>query len=135
VDKKGVVVKIIAVNPLRLLGLFVLLFCVQGVGVAQVPGQPANSIVSGSNWYCVSGYEKVGNQCLSIFARSKSTPSSDSTSVKPSRSAAAAPACAENGSCYGDVSENTGRPKTIYVDGYYRRDGTYVRGHYRSAPR
>jgi hypothetical protein len=72
---------------------------------------------------------------LSIFARSKSTPSSDSTSVKPSRSAAAAPACAENGSCYGDVSENTGRPKTIYVDGYYRRDGTYVRGHYRSAPR
>ena len=40
--------------------------------------------------------------------------------------------CAENGSCYGDISSITGRPKTISVGGYYRRDGTYVRGHYRS---
>ena len=40
--------------------------------------------------------------------------------------------CAENGSCYGDISSITGRPKTIKVDGYYRSDGTYVRGHYRS---
>lgn len=40
--------------------------------------------------------------------------------------------CAENGSCYGDISAATGRPKTIEVQGYYRKDGTYVRGHYRS---
>jgi hypothetical protein len=40
--------------------------------------------------------------------------------------------CAENGSCYGDISELTGQPKTTRVNGYYRRDGTYVRGHYRS---
>lgn len=40
--------------------------------------------------------------------------------------------CAENGSCYGDISSATGRPKTTHVNGYYRRDGTYVRGHYRS---
>jgi hypothetical protein len=40
--------------------------------------------------------------------------------------------CAENGSCYGDISDITGLPKTIPVDGYYRKDGTYVRGHYRS---
>lgn len=40
--------------------------------------------------------------------------------------------CAENGSCYGDISNLTGRPKTVAVRGYYRRDGTYVRGHYRS---
>ena len=40
--------------------------------------------------------------------------------------------CAENGSCYGDVSAATGREKTVPVQGYYRRDGTYVRGHYRS---
>lgn len=46
-----------------------------------------------------------------------------------------APACAENGSCYGDISKNTGRPKTVHVRGYYRKDGTYVRGHYRSKPR
>ncbi len=43
--------------------------------------------------------------------------------------------CAENGSCYGDYSYNTGRPKTVHVEGYARSDGTYVRGHYRSAPR
>lgn len=40
--------------------------------------------------------------------------------------------CAENNSCYGDISVRTGRPKTTYVNGYYRRDGTYVRSHYRS---
>ncbi len=43
--------------------------------------------------------------------------------------------CAENGSCYGDISTLTGRPKTVSVRGYYRSDGTYVRGHYRSSPR
>jgi hypothetical protein len=42
------------------------------------------------------------------------------------------PGCAENGSCYGAVSTITGLPKTIAVSGYYRRNGTYVRGHYRS---
>jgi hypothetical protein len=42
------------------------------------------------------------------------------------------PGIAENGSYYGQISENTGRPKTVHVDGYYRRDGTYVRSHYRS---
>lgn len=40
--------------------------------------------------------------------------------------------CAENGSCYGDISELTNKPKTIAVRGYHRKDGTYVRGHFRS---
>jgi hypothetical protein len=40
--------------------------------------------------------------------------------------------CAENGSCYGDISGATGKPKTVQVNGYYRKDGTYVRGHVRS---
>lgn len=40
--------------------------------------------------------------------------------------------CAENGSCYGDISNLSGKPKTVAVRGYYRKDGTYVRGHYRS---
>lgn len=39
---------------------------------------------------------------------------------------------AENGSYQGEVSSYTGRPKTTYVRGYYRKDGTYVRSHYRS---
>jgi hypothetical protein len=42
---------------------------------------------------------------------------------------------AENGSYYGEISAKTGRPKTVSVRGYYRKDGTYVRGHYRSKPR
>jgi len=45
------------------------------------------------------------------------------------------PLIAENGSYYGEISKRTGRPKTIYVHGYFRSDGTYVRGHYRSKPR
>jgi hypothetical protein len=40
--------------------------------------------------------------------------------------------CAENGSCYGDISDVTGLPKTNLVSGYFRSDGTYVRGYYRS---
>jgi hypothetical protein len=40
---------------------------------------------------------------------------------------------AENGSYYGELNKN-GVPKTVPVRGYYRKDGTYVRGHYRSPP-
>ena len=35
---------------------------------SQVPGKPANSYVSGQNWYCVDGFQKSGNECVSIFA-------------------------------------------------------------------
>ena len=42
---------------------------------------------------------------------------------------------AENGSHYGEISRQTGRPKTVRVRGYYRKSGTYVRSHYRSRPR
>jgi hypothetical protein len=45
------------------------------------------------------------------------------------------PGCTTSGSCYGDISIGTGRPRTVHVRGYTRRDGTYVRPHYRSAPR
>ena len=45
------------------------------------------------------------------------------------------PGVTENGSYYGEPSKLTGRPKTVYVKGYYRKDGTYVRGHYRSKRR
>ena len=52
-----------------------------------------------------------------------------------SETGAARMGCGENGSCYGDISAATGRPRTVYVRGYTRRDGTYVRSHYRSRPR
>ena len=38
-------------------------------------------------------------------------------------------------SCYGCISPSTGRPQTVYVPGYTRKDGTNVSPHYRSAPR
>ena len=41
--------------------------------------------------------------------------------------------CGENGSCYGDLNAS-GVPKEVFVRGYYRSDGTYVRSHYRSRP-
>jgi hypothetical protein len=60
-----------------------------------------------------------------------------SSSVQPAASSSSTTSislpCAENGSCYGDPNAN-GVPKTVHVNGYYRKDGTYVRGHYRSAP-
>ncbi len=66
------------------------------------------------------------------YVRYKTTPKTSSPSRTTSR---AQSHVAENGSYYGQTSRNTGRPKTVYVGGYYRKDGTYVRGHYRSKPR
>lgn len=43
----------------------------------------------------------------------------------------AAPKCESTG-CYGVISKTTGLPRTQYVSGYYRKDGTYVRPYYRS---
>jgi len=45
----------------------------------------------------------------------------------------APPAVAENGSYFGELNQN-GIPKSVHVDGYFRSNGTYVRGYYRSAP-
>jgi hypothetical protein len=55
--------------------------------------------------------------------------------VTPSNYKSSPYGCAENGSCYGDISSVNGTTKTIQVNGYYRGDGTYVRGHYRSSGR
>lgn len=51
--------------------------------------------------------------------------------------ATAVPASSYGSGCqstntYGAISCATGRPRTTYVRGYYRRDGTYVRPYYRS---
>ena len=43
------------------------------------------------------------------------------------------PGVAENGSYFGQPNK-VGIPKTVPVRGYWRKDGTYVRGHYRSRP-
>jgi hypothetical protein len=41
---------------------------------------------------------------------------------------------AENGSFHGEISADTGRPKVVFVQGYLRRDGTYVQSHFRALP-
>ena len=65
----------------------------------------------------------------------KSATASPTPTPVPTPVPGAGGACAENGSCYGDISALTGNPKTTHVNGYYRRDGTYVRSHYRSGGR
>jgi hypothetical protein len=55
-----------------------------------------------------------------------------SIDTAPTYTGSTAPGCSESGSCYGDISSATGLPKTTYVPGYTRRDGTYVRSYYRS---
>ena len=59
------------------------------------------------------------------YSRSK-TAAADAVPIAP-------PGVAENGSYYGELNAN-GVPKTVHVDGYTRKDGTYVRGYYRSPP-
>lgn len=38
-------------------------------------------------------------------------------------------------SSYGEISPKTGRRKTVHVRGYRKKNGTYVKKHYRSPPR
>lgn len=45
------------------------------------------------------------------------------------------PLVAENGDVRGADNDGDGRAEPVHVRGYYRKDGTYVRGHYRAAPR
>jgi hypothetical protein len=78
----------------------------------------------------VRGYTRTdGTYVKSHF---RSLPSSQVVSSEPALRYT--PAVAENGSYYGEPNQY-GVPKTVHVGGYYRKDGTYVRGHYRSAPR
>ena len=48
--------------------IFLLLTINCKVSFAEISGQPANSYVSGTSWFCRDGYQKSGNSCLSIFA-------------------------------------------------------------------
>ena len=76
------------------------------------------------------------NQKIALAEAQKSSQSLIANQASSSASSQIAyKKCAENGSCYGDISSLTGRPKTVAVKGYYRKDGTYVRGHYRSKPK
>jgi hypothetical protein len=116
-----------------------------------------NGLYIGSVLICEPGYVRESGQCVvgmtpddelgvvlcgndEMYDRGECV-SIDSTELQESP-AAPIPnpilrptACAENGTCYGEISSATGRRKTVYVRGYTRRDGTYVQSHYRSPPR
>jgi hypothetical protein len=62
--------------------LLSLAFVLSGTAFGQIAGQPENSYISGSTWYCKDGYQKWGNQCVSIFSgmRNSSQPANSSFS-------------------------------------------------------
>ena len=81
----------------------------------------------------------------SIFVVGQVTAPSTHTPVTPTQIAPSSvyhpanpiyfpPATAENGSYYGEPNQY-GVPKTVFVNGYFRSDGTYVRSYYRGSPR
>jgi len=90
---------------------------------ATVVAPPSNTIVGTAT--------AVGAAGSAVVVRQAEVSAPATTTTPPTYGVP----CAENGSCYGDVSTINGMPKTIHVDGYYRKDGTYVRGHYRSRGR
>lgn len=110
---------------------------------------PENSFAVGADWFCNDGFFRFNGKC-SASERADLSTSLGSNPAKGSKndtnyaaqqilnkdrskSISRSPSvCAENGSCYGDISSYNGKPKTVSVKGYYRKDGTYVRGHYRS---
>jgi hypothetical protein len=92
-------------------------------GMACVPvvlPEHASLDYTGHSWSCVSGYGQVGGSCV------------PESSPQVSGTTAGAPACSETGSCYGDISNITGLPKTTFVNGYFRSNGTYVGSYFRS---
>ena len=102
--------------------------------LSSAPGRSSSSPHARTRDTYITG----GQQASFETAKSASTKPKAPTALGPDAvetvvlPVAAGPTCAENGSCYGDISSATLRPKTTHVSGYTRRDGTYVRGHYRS---
>lgn len=80
--------------------------------------------------------QSAGSDWASQFDGRTSYLDDESTTLVAKHTAAKSsfrPLVAENGSYYGQLNAN-GVPKTVNVRSYHRKDGTYVRGHYRSKP-
>jgi hypothetical protein len=71
--------------------------------------------------------------CLSSSGSSYYGSSANSFNSGYSSSYSTSPSYSSYGG-YGSLSEETGRPRTNYVGGYYRDNGTYVSPYYRSSP-
>lgn len=101
-------------------------------------GKPAYRAVSGSReiWGYARGEVQFASGRVASCPTFTSLEDYRAPSARPAPAAEAASThpVAENGSYYGQPSTLTGAPRTVFVRGYYRRDGTYVRSHYRSRP-
>lgn len=99
----------------------------------------ANVVVNAPHSFAPSVDASVSSSTSTSSTIVRSEPSPGNLITAPAPAPAPVPpigsGCAENGSCYGDISNINGMPKTNHVNGYFRRDGTYVRGHYRSSGR
>ena len=90
---------------------------------------PYDRMNNGALCQARSAWSKRGGRSPACFAgETENASSSFSTPPK----AISPRGCSESGSCYGDISANTGRAKTTYVRGYCRKNGKCVGGYYRS---
>lgn len=111
------------------------------------PDQAVLVMADANGWSLISlGQDKFGwaqttnlrdalRASTTVLATAEPPPATSSSSYQdpmPAPPVIGTPACSESGSCYGDISSITGLPKTTYVSGYYRKNGTYVRSYYRS---
>jgi len=87
---------------------------------------------NGSSCGATSAWSRPGGRSPQCYSSDATIGAGSLTSERTLLPEKGASSCAENGTCYGDISIATGKPKTVRVKGYYRKDGTYVRGHYRS---
>ena len=109
---------------------------------AQVPGPSATfkrpvgieraSLTAMSSSIVVIGPRDAYGGLSPTRVKQASEPAAVEPAIREAHAAASGPSCAENGSCYGDISSSTFRSKTTHVGGYTRSNGTYVRGYYRS---
>lgn len=85
------------------------------------------------NYVDISGQVIGNNADKPIYSSSTSKNQSSTSTVNTNKNASYMSSGTASG--YGEISQLTGKPKTVHVKGYYRKDGTYVRSHYRSKPR
>ena len=100
------------------------------------PGSPTLPIIAASpvpGTLCRDGWVSPSTGSGTCSSHGGVASATSSTSPRPPVSAASS--TASGGSCPGCISPETGRPQTVYVPGYTRKDGTYVRPHWRSPPR
>ena len=107
------------------------------VPVASASEEPRDSSIETSATAAAAAASTIeSNGPWTRYQPANSVPSyQPRNSFTPSVGYSGSSAKCEGLGCYGEISMVTGRPRTTYVRGYTRRDGTYVQPHYRSRRR